>query len=895
MKGCWLLPAAWVFMSTQAVAREDPVVGPDATDQGEIIVTATQRNAALSTVPLAISAITADSLRNSGVRDIRQLNQLSPSLLVASTQSEAAAGVARIRGVGTVGDNPGLESSVAIFVDGVYRSRTGLALTELGSVDRIEVLRGPQGSLFGRNASAGLIHVITTKPSFTAGGNAEFGYGNYNQYRAQIGLTGPITDTIAYRIDGVWTKRDGFMKDVISGRDLNNRNRWLARGQLLFTPGEDLSIRIIGDYARRREECCAAVYLPANNASRAADGSIVLSPSTILGLERALGAHISDDPFARRTSLTPGLGYGSRVRDRGLSGQIDYDFGAAKLTSITAWRDWRYVRGQDSDFNDLDLVGRAYDGGNRQRFRTFTQELRLQGRAFGDRLDFLVGGYYANEQLGLHDNLGYGKDYQAYANCLLAANVGGQLGAADLASPGGVNCFSQPIAGAIAANPAVPAQVRQTVALLGGLVPGIPVGGYNAIAAALGAPGLGLTGVHENDSFHQTSRNYAFFTHDVVKLTDQLNLTLGARYTHERKTLDASLTDNNDLCRAIAASPFASLALPTCGAVPATATGAFAGTARKAESEWSGTAALSFRPTPRLLTYVSYSKGYKAGGFDLDRTNLPRTVGGTGPISPAALLDDLKFAPEKVDAIEAGLKYSRPGFDLNIAAFREIFGNFQLNAFNGLSFDVVNISACKSVLTADGACPGKARGGVNSQGVEAEAFIRPMRALTLNLGLTYADTRYRRNLVGARGEALSPALFQLPGRRLTSAPAWVATGGAGWAPALGHGGLTGLLYGDIRYQSGINTGADLDQEKLQGGVATVNARIGVHGPDNRWALEFWGQNIFDADYIQVAFDSPLQGQGSIRTTQANGTTSTGVFNAFLAEPRTYGVTVRTVF
>ena len=116
---------------------------------------------------MAVSAVTADTLQNTGATDIRQLNQLSPSLLVSSTTSEAGAAVARIRGIGTVGDNPGLEGSVATYIDGVYRSRTGVALTELGPLDRIEVLRGPQGTLFGRNASAGVISVITAKPQFT--------------------------------------------------------------------------------------------------------------------------------------------------------------------------------------------------------------------------------------------------------------------------------------------------------------------------------------------------------------------------------------------------------------------------------------------------------------------------------------------------------------------------------------------------------------------------------------------------------------------------------------------------------------------------------------------------------------------------------------------------------
>ena len=182
-KSIWLLSAGLTVLSTPAFAQtttdqpstpsEAPVEAAsvdsaaqaaEAVDQDAIIVTATRRSEALSDVPLAVSAISAETIKNSGAVDLRGLNQVSPSLLVSSTSSEAGAGGARIRGIGTVGDNPGLESSVAVFIDGVYRSRIGTGLTELGPVDRVEVLRGPQGTLFGRNASSGLIHVITAKP-----------------------------------------------------------------------------------------------------------------------------------------------------------------------------------------------------------------------------------------------------------------------------------------------------------------------------------------------------------------------------------------------------------------------------------------------------------------------------------------------------------------------------------------------------------------------------------------------------------------------------------------------------------------------------------------------------------------------------------------------------------
>ena len=187
-----------VLLATVALCAGAPAFAQDSqgaaagNEMGDIIVTATKRAQALSDVPIAVSAVTADSLQNSGASDIRQLNQVSPSLLVSSTSSEANSAAVRIRGIGTVGENAGLESSVAVFVDGVYRSRSGAGLTELGAIDRIEVLRGPQGTLFGRNASAGLINIVTAKPRFEPEGSAELTYGNYNYWRLGGSVTGPL-------------------------------------------------------------------------------------------------------------------------------------------------------------------------------------------------------------------------------------------------------------------------------------------------------------------------------------------------------------------------------------------------------------------------------------------------------------------------------------------------------------------------------------------------------------------------------------------------------------------------------------------------------------------------------------------------------------------------------
>jgi outer membrane receptor protein involved in Fe transport len=892
--------------TAEAAAVDLQAVEQQPTDTSDIVVTATRRNEALSDVPLAVSAVTAETLEYTGASDIRQLNQVSPSLLVSSTSSEAGAGVARIRGIGTVGDNPGLESSVAVFIDGVYRSRTGVGLTELGPLDRIEVLRGPQGTLFGRNASAGLISVITAKPRFETLMAGEVTVGNYDLRRLEGSLNAPFSDTIAARLDGVYMKRDGFLRDVISGRDVNDRNRYLLRGQMLFQPSDDLSVRLIGDLAKRDEECCAAPYLPASDFTAAGE-----QPSSIAALERGLGAVISDDPFERDVSISPGRSYRQDVRDHGLSGEVVYDFGGAELTSISAYRFNKYIRGQDADFNNLDILFRDDDGSAFNRFKTFTQELRLQGEAFGGRLDWLTGGYYADEKLGVDDNLGYGDDYARYANCLVAANFATATGQAALVSPTNPTCFNPAVAaGVLPFLPVAQRPVLSAFARLGTFAaPVFGNSGFANLATAFGAPGLNLNGEAIADSYRQSSRNFALFTHNIFKVTDAVNLTLGLRYTRERKRLDAELTDSNTLCTFFAGGALASLQTLPCVS-PSIPGGSLEIDDKKREARLSGTGVISFKPTDNVLTYASYSRGYKAGGFNLDRSALRRSNGngaicltaaqaGCGGI--AASGEDLKFKPETNDAFELGAKYNGRGFDVNVALFHQSFKNFQLNTFNGLNFVVENINSCSDDLEdADedndlttGACDGKLEPGVRSRGIEVEVFTRPMSDLSLNGGLTLADTRYRNNLVGAGGRPLTNALFQLPGRRVSNSAALALTGSAAWTPRIGGSGLRGLLYADFRHQSRINTGSDLDIEKVQDGFTVVNGRIGIHGADQAWAVELWGQNLFNKNFIQVAFDAPVQGSGTRRGVEAGFyPRSTQLFGAFLGEPRTFGLTLR---
>jgi outer membrane receptor protein involved in Fe transport len=873
-KSILLATAGLAAIASPAIAQDTETAAADATNQNIIVVIAQGREQRLQDVPIAVSAVNAESLRNSGASDIRQLNQLAPSLLVSSTGSEAN-GSARIRGIGTVGDNPGLESSVAVFIDGVYRSRTGSGLNELGEIERIEVLRGPQGTLFGRNASAGLINIVSASPEFEFGGNAELTYGNFDYIRASAGLTGPIGDTLAFRMDGVYVNRDGFYDDVTNGGTVNDRDRLFLRGQLLWEATPDLSFRLIGDYTTRDESCCAAVYATTEIAP--ANAGLLDLSNPIIGVMTALGFQIPsrNDIYERQISVTPGRSYAGETEDYGISLQMDWDFSWGTLTSITAYREYDSNQASDTDYGTLDILYRAPgDNAYGRQFETFSQELRLQGEAFDGALDWLIGAYYANEDLTLTDNLRFGNDYGAFAPCrvVLAVNAG-------LVDPSQSGCLS---AGGRA--------------LLTGAMS--PLGAAGPLVVA-GLDNLGMINdLGDNGSrYLQNSENYAFFTHNIISITDDLDLTIGLRYTNENKRFSATFNNDNTICPAqraaftpLLAGPLAALAggiigLSCQGNSSSELNGLVLNDTRS-EDEITGTAILSYRPNSDLLLYGSYSRGYKAGGFNLDRSALnspllnPAVAGSTAA---------LQFDPEIVDAFEIGAKYTIPGFSLSAAIFRQEFSNFQLNTFNGSVFLVQNINSCGTNLNgadrdgsaATGACaPDDVQPGVISQGIELEATLSPVDYVNMTAGVTYVDASYENNLIGNdSGAPLDPALNLLPGDNLSNAPDLVVTGSFAWTPPIGDSGMSGLFYVDARNTSGFNTGSDLNPQKEQESFTVVNARIGIRGEDHRWALEIWAQNLFDENYTQVAFNSPFQAPVQI-------------YSAFLAEPRTYGVTGR---
>ena len=886
-----LIPVAPAFAQTA-----EPTDTAEEEDPGEIVVMAQGRAQALAEVPVAISAVNAEALSNSGANDIRQLNQLAPSLIVSSSGSEAN-GSARIRGIGTVGDNPGLESSVPVFIDGVYRSRSGIGLNELGEIDRVEVQRGPQGTLGGRNSSAGLISIYSKKPQFQFGATGEATYGNYDLVRIGGSVTGPVTEQLAARLDGVFVRRDGFLNDVNNNIDVNNRNRFFVRGQLLWEPSTDLSVRLIGDYTWRDERCCGAIYVgPSVNpyVGGLNSPSTPLTPlsangNNIINVLRDLGQPLAsfDPGYDRTIYVSPGGSYAGKTKDYGVSGEVKWDLGGATLTSITAYREYRSGQAGDVDYSFVNILNRAPEEDKLFRqFHTFTQELRLQGEALDGKLDWLVGGFYADEKLEVRDNIRFGTQYGRFATCRLVS--GGGL--ASVYSPTSTGCAAAQPAAFGAASPIFWAAINRLDTL----------------------NNLGSTG----DIYNQHGRNWALFTHNIVHLTDKLDLTLGVRYTNDKKDFDASFGNDNTVCTQNQAALLPFLTGPlaaTAGGIiglscQGNSTAELNGvsiTDKRSEDEWTGTGILSYKVTDDLMTYASYSRGYKAGGFNLDRNALKSP---TLPFSASggaqALVSNLQFAPELVNSYELGAKYATGPFSAGVTLFRSEFSSFQLNTFNGTVFLVQNINGCTTSLNGGdrdlsattGACAaGDVSWGVRSEGVELETSLVPSDSFRVTAGMTYAKTKYRSDLVGTNsGAPLDPALRLLPGNFMSNAPEMVITTSMAWTPEIADSGLKALFYVDSRTSSDYNTGSDLFPQKAQDSFTVVNARVGLRGVEDRWALEFWVQNLFDVDYAQVAFNTPFQagGAGAPFNDANNFPGGRQIYSQFLGEPRTFGITLR---
>ncbi|MEZ5710369.1 MAG: TonB-dependent receptor [Blastomonas sp.] len=842
-----------VILAPQAAFAQDD--SEEAVNDNVIIVTASKRETTLQEVPIAVSVTDSATIEQAQIRDLIDLQTVVPSLRVSQLQSSANTNFI-IRGFGNGANNAGIEPSVGVFIDGVYRSRSAAQIGDLPNVQRIEVLRGPQSTLFGKNASAGVISVVTAKPQFEFGGSASLTYGNYDTIVAKADVTGPISETVAFSLSGNYNRRDGYANDVNLGTDVNDRDRWGTRAQLYFEPNADLSIRLIADYDKIDENCCIA-------------GNIVAGPT--IGVTNLIAGGLSVDP-ANPFSYNVYNNFlsSNEIENYGGSAQIDYAFGAIDMTSITAYREVRTDTNQDTDFTSADLIGR---NSQTQAIDTFTQELRFASD-FDGPLNFLLGGYYFNEKIDQTNQILFGGDFRTYADRLIQI---AQFGGFNPALPN-------------ASTPAVDGLEAQLAPF--GVVPG-----------SFFRTGTGLT-----EGYALKNEAWSIFGTVDFEITDRLTLTGGFNYTDDKKRFSTNVVSTDvfsslDFVQIGVASGLlgAGVNPADSAAVQAFATGAMtapiyqailAGAANPAtnpllalrpfqflppflnvpnafesgrtnDNDFSWTVRAAYDLTDTVNVYATYATGFKASSINLSRDSRPTAADLAAINAAGAGLPNLssgsRFAgPEDAEVYEIGLKASFDVAAFNIAVFKQSIQGFQSNVFTGTGFALANA------------------GKQSTFGIEFDGSVTPVEPLTLFVALTYLDPKYDSFVNSAFGD--------ISGQTPSGIPAISSTIGATYTHEFDSGSKI-IARGDYHYESSTNLVDGLSgfpagfAESFKREINDINASLTFEHVSG-FALSIYGRNLLDDQYLTTIFPSVAQA---------------GSISGYPSQPRTYGVSARYKF
>jgi iron complex outermembrane recepter protein len=810
--------------------------------EDEIIVTATKREQTLQDVPVAVSVTTADQIERAQVRDLKDLQTLVPSLRVSQLQSSASTDFI-IRGFGNGSNNVGIEGSVGVFIDGVYRSRSASAISDLPNLQRVEVLRGPQSTLFGKNASAGVISIVTAAPKYDFGGSAEASYGNFNAIVLKADVTGPIVaDKVAFSLAAGMNKRDGYGTNLVDGSKTSERDRWYARAQLLIEPSDAVKFRIIGDYDKIDENCCFV-------------GSVFAGP-TAAAIE-GVGGRINRNGIFSYSEFQ-NFPSENDITNKGVSVQGDFELGNLTLTSITAYRESSALTNADSDFTSADIIGR--NAGDVD-IETKTQELRLTSD-FDGPINFLIGGYYFDENIRNQQELLTGRDFRNYVNALT----------------GGALVTNEPLLRALSGTPAT-------------------------------APQFGGAGQGRTEDWRYKNKAYSFFGTLDFEVVEGVTLTGGLNYTKDKKDV-ASNTVVNDV--------FSNIDLVAAGGaagVPAVIPVGGAGNtsilypritpcpntngAPSACNPFLGFRALQFQPrflnfpnavedgktrddkltyqariaweaTDNLNFYASYGTGFKATSWNISFDSRPfgaDFIAGSpaqgAPLGASAirtaglatnnLTSGTRYAlPEEATVAEVGLKARWDQVAFNLTVFKQSIKNFQGNSFVGTGFVLTNA------------------GKQSTFGVEFDGSVTPVEGLRLTAGFTYLDPIFDSYPGSPDGD--------LTGQQPAGISELSASLGASYTHEFGDDNAF-ILSTDYYHQAQVtinNTPAfRIYQREVNDLNASASLRLG-----NGLQFSVWGRNLTNAKYIQTIFPSVVQA---------------GSVSGYPSQPRTYGISAKYKF
>ena len=892
------LPLIGLALAAPVSAQDD-----DGSFLEEITVVAQKREENIMDVPVAITAISGAQIEASAIKDMYDLQINVPGLIVGGSQTTTTSNFA-IRGIGSTSNNFGVESSVGLYVDNVYRSRQSSLINELVDVEAVEVLRGPQGTLFGKNTAAGAIQVRTVAPNTdSTDAFVELTAGAYGLQRLSAAANIALTDKLAFRGTIFSSQRDGYADNKIydfSGPApsqtvqenlFNDRNRLGLRMQVGYDNGDNFDMRIIADYSKIDEVCCigtsrvdSVISASATNPAfgdfgpdfaRLLTGSVVLTdrdyPSplpteTLFTQLNAIFGPLGIPPFPEADLPFPTLieGYSwddyvtavnhvpnSQNEDRGLSLEFNWDIGNTTLTSVTAYRAFDTYDFIDVDFTNTDIALRTNDASQ----TSISQELRLGG-TFGDSSNWVVGAYYFAQEIKNNTITTAGEDLSTFID------------------------FDRMLTG-----DAPLAFVTQGTDLVSGA---LNAAGIPFPPAAEGFP----PGAFANDDVTQDHEGYAVFGQLDWALSDAFTVTLGARYTEEEKDIEAIYTQTNpgtnppdiDLVGATLIgfsqwlqggmvgpppnpAPLLAVALPNTGWAAYTIP-AFSPRPNVNETlsddQVTGTARISWFPSDSAMIYASYSTGFKSGGTNTDRLEYD-------PADPDNPLFAQLFDPENSTSIELGYKGDiGDRFRLSAAIYQTEFEDFQSNTFEGQGFILRNA------------------GDLEIKGVEIEWLWQVMDNTSITGYFAHNEGEY---ITFTRGVCWAATPFQsgVPDPGENGDGSCDRSGATlpynpedRFMVALNQdfrmGNNNGFFRMEYAYSGETTTDGDTDPLTLQEAYGVLNLRVGLDIDEWNSTISVWGRNVLDERYFNGSYDPPLLDRGSM--------------NSYPSEPATWGVTFR---
>ena len=850
----------------------------------EIVVTANKREQTLQEVPVAVSVVNATTIDQAHIEDMFDLQSVIPSFEARQYQNSTDA-TFFIRGYGNGSNNPGIEPSVAVYVDGVPRSRMQSQFMDLPNLERIEVLKGPQSTIFGKNSSSGVVNIVTKKPSQDFEGQVKMEVGAYSAKKFQAYLNGGLTDSVAASLSMSVNKRDGYSETAIAGnKDVNDTNRKSVRADIYSDVSDTLNVRFIADYSEVDEICCTV-------------GNLV--PGQSLYAVQALGGtQTPGNPYTY--DYSPSFDPTNDVSDKGFSLTVEKDLGFATLTSITSDRASDSTIDTDIGFDSAPIFAHAPKV---LQLENVTQEFRLTSNG-DERLDWQVGAFYAQEDLYHEFRLTFGQLFRNYADILAGGTGNGAvLDFVDNAlAPTG---YQGPSYGEGRGTLEVFTQDNESMSIFAQV-------DYEVTEKLTATFGLSyfedeksVTMVHENTAYFsqidlvQVGFGGAYVGYLGAVVEGYLGqATQGFLAQAVPQYMAAGLSQEAATAAAMPdAQAFAATQLPAAQAYAQTQAGAAAEYAtafsidpeqntllgfvplqflpfktgfpnagqdgRSSDNNMDYSFKLSYQLNEQVTLYGGLATGYKATQWNLSNGSSPTlsevaALQASGWTKPANFTSGLRNAnPEDGEVYEFGAKMLFEKGSLNITYFDQSVDDFVTNTFVGDGFLLSNA------------------GQQSAKGFEFDMLYRPIENLSLVFSGLFIDSVYDSFIGAAGGDKSGDDVEGVHPESLSASATW------NWS-ANAYDGFARIHY---QYDSKVvirpeaiatATLKPYGYDERSRGV--LNASLGIE--NNGWKMTLWGRNLTNDEFLVTAFPAVA---------------GAGQWSGYPSEPRTWGLSLSKEF